>query len=514
MTDLPESWEVCKIADVTTPVQMIASSNSDAREIRYIDISSIDNQRNRIAEPKRLSLADAPSRARQIVKSGDVLFSTVRPYLRNISAVPDHLDGQIASTGFSVLRAADGVVPAYLFFKVISRDFVSALTGEQYGVSYPAVKEEQVRSQPFELPPTAEQHRIVAKIEALFSELDAGQDSLTRAQAQLKLYRQSLLKAAFQGRLTADWRAANPDKLESPETLLSRIRSERDAWYEAEQLEWEARCRTWDENGRVGPRPSRPDPHTVAPRLTDEELSTLPELPEGWAYTRLSEIACIGSGVSVSKSRSLQDPIDVPYLRVANVQRGSLDLSQMKTMPVEKSQLPSLALRMFDVLFNEGGDRDKLGRGWVWENAVTPCITQNHVFRATLFHATEGRAKLLSHWGNSHGQDYFEKGGKQTTNLASINKTVLKALPVPVVPVAEIEVLFARLEAALSEVNAIETEITTALAKISALRQSILKQAFSGRLVPQDPADEPASALLARLRAAAPAPRTRRKTPA
>jgi type I restriction enzyme S subunit len=510
MMDLPESWQECAIADVTIPVETISADEVD-RPITYIDISSIDNVGNRIAAPKRLQMSAAPARARQIVKAGDVLFATVRPYLRNIARVPESLDGQIASTGFAVLRAAEYVLPAYLFYKCISRDFVAALTGEQYGVSYPAVKEEQVRSQPFELPPLPEQHRIVAKIEALFSELDKAVESLTLARAQLKTYRQALLKHAFEGKLTADWRAANADKLETPEALLSRIRKERDDWYRSEHEAWETRCAEWDAGGRIGPRPSRPEPHSPAAPLRSEELEPLPGIPEGWTYTRLSEIACLGSGVSVSKERQYDDPVEVAYLRVANVQRGHLDLSVIKTMPVERSQLSSLALRTLDVLFNEGGDRDKLGRGWVWEDAVSPCVTQNHVFRATMYAATPAKAKILSHWGNSEGQDYFEKGGKQTTNLASINKTVLKALPVPVMHPAEAEELFARLDSSLSKVDAVESEIDTAIAKANALRQSILRQAFSGQLVAQDPADEPASALLARLRGTAPVLKTRRK---
>ena len=114
-----------------------------------------------------------------------------------------------------------------------------------------------------------------------------------------------------------------------------------------------------------------------------------PEIPESWQFVRLADIAAVGSGMSVSKGRVLDDPVDVAYLRVANVQRGFLDLGEIKTMPVEKSMLSALSLRDGDILFNEGGDRDKLGRGWVWESQVSPCITQNHVFRATLLIFTQ-----------------------------------------------------------------------------------------------------------------------------
>jgi type I restriction enzyme S subunit len=405
----------------------------------------------------------------------------------------------------------DVVLPKFVEF-YMNTPYISRLSAEKAnGTGRMTLPLEETRRFPFPLPPLREQHRIVARIEELFSELEKAIESLTLARAQLKAFRQVLLKAAFEGKLTADWRAANADKLEPPGTLLARIRAERDQWYRTEHRDWESRCKDWEAAGRIGPRPTRPEPHAIASPLREEETAALPRLPEGWTYTRLSEIAYVSSGVAVSKSRQYEDPVEVPYLRVANVQRGHLDLSHIKSMNVEKSQLPSLALRPLDVLFNEGGDRDKLGRGWVWDGAINPCVTQNHVFRSTLFGASEAGAKLLSHWGNTVGQDYFEKGGKQTTNLASINKTVLKALPVPVITPREAEALFSRIEASLSELDATETEIDTGLAKVDALRQSILQRAFSGRLVPQDATDEPAAALLARLREQAPAPRNRRR---
>ena len=117
----------------------------------------------------------------------------------------------------------------------------------QYGVSYPAVKDEQVRDQPLWLPPTEEQRRIVAKIEELFSELDKGVESLKTARAHLKVYRQAVLKHAFEGKLTAQWREENKDKLEKPEQLLARIKQERETRDERQLKEW----RTAIKNGQV-----------------------------------------------------------------------------------------------------------------------------------------------------------------------------------------------------------------------------------------------------------------------
>src|ERR1051326_8699774 len=110
---LPIGWIECVVGDITLPVQKIDPKDNPDRQIVYIDISGINNTRSRIDEIKHFRLADAPSRARQIVHSGDVLFSTVRPYLRNIAPVPEKYDHEIASTGFSVLRPASGIDPGF-----------------------------------------------------------------------------------------------------------------------------------------------------------------------------------------------------------------------------------------------------------------------------------------------------------------------------------------------------------------------------------------------------------------
>ena len=358
-----------------------------------------------------------------------------------------------------------------------------------------------LRSIPISIPSTAEQRRIVTKIEELFSELDKGIESLKKAHAQLATYRQAVLKHAFEGQHTAQWREVSKDRIETSDQLLARIKQGQAARYAKQLQEWDAAVKTWERSGKSGRKPSKPSVFKATEPISPAELSNLPHLPRSWQYVRLSEVAHIGSGMSVSKSRKFAHPIEIPYLSVANVQRGTLDLSSVKTMQIERAHLPTFELRRWDVLFNEGGDRDKLGRGWVWESQIEPCITQNHVFRASPFLGSREHSKWISHWGNSFGQSYFETQGKQTTNLASINKTVLSRFAIPLPPINEQVEILRRLDVEMSIVDYMEQGITTAIGRLDALRQSILKKAFSGQLVPQDESDEPASVLLDRIRA-------------
>ncbi|HZF96761.1 MAG TPA: hypothetical protein VEY92_00695 [Pseudoxanthomonas sp.] len=225
----------------------------------------------------------------------------------------------------------------------------------------------------------------------------------------------------------------------------------------------------------------------------------------------------IASGVAKGTKKVSNVPTrEVPYLRVANVQRGYLDLTHVKTIEATECDIAELRLLPGDILFNEGGDLDKLGRGWIWNGEVAECIHQNHVFRMRpVLSATP--SEFISHHGNCFGKEWFKRAGKQTTNLASINMTMLRAFPIPVPPESESRETVARLELKLSAAARQEKDIERGLVMAAAQRKGLLKAAFAGQLVPQDPNDEPASQLLARIRDErarndGSAPRRRRKT--
>ena len=306
----------------------------------------------------------------------------------------------------------------------------------------------------FPVPPRAEQERIVTALEEAFSKLDAGNFGLQKARGFLNRMRESVLAAGVTGQLVSHSDA---------DTSASQILAD------------------------MGVDP-----------IDDESL---PPLPEGWAYASLGRIADVVGGITKDAKRQ-DDPafVQVPYLRVANVQRGYLDLSKVSDIRVPKTKALQLELRYGDILFNEGGDRDKLGRGWVWENQIPACIHQNHVFRARM-RDSRLHPRLISFWGNSFGKQWFELRGRQTTNLASLNLTTLKSFPVPIGPPEAQSRNLDELERQFSFIEASERAIDASLARSAGLRRSVLKAAFDGTLVPQDPTDEPASVLVQRIRA-------------
>jgi type I restriction enzyme S subunit len=218
----------------------------------------------------------------------------------------------------------------------------------------------------------------------------------------------------------------------------------------------------------------------------------------------LRDLGVIVGGLTKGKKRRPDQLLQtVPYLRVANVQRGALDLTEVKHIEATQEEVDALRLQRGDVLFNEGGDRDKLGRGCVWREELPLCIHQNHVFRLRL--QSEADPQFVSAYGNStEAQQYFLGSGKQTTNLASINITTLGALPVCLPPLNEQRRIVAKLESLQERSRRAREALDAVPALLDKLRQSILAAAFRGDLT-RDFREkhkdlEPASKLLQRIR--------------
>ena len=197
---------------------------------------------------------------------------------------------------------------------------------------------------------------------------------------------------------------------------------------------------------------------------------------------KLSEISDITGGITKGRDLKQAETIFLPYLRVANVQNGFLDLTEIKEIELKADEKEKYLLKKGDVLYTEGGDRDKLGRGTVWNEEIPDCVHQNHVFRARVDKSI-AIPEYVAYWSmGSYARTYFFRKGKQTVNLASINKTVLSNLELPIPDLATQEKALAEIESRLSVCDSIEHTVDTALQQAEAMRQSILKQAFEGRL--------------------------------
>ena len=206
MSELPVGWAETDLSAVTSVFSSTDPRKRPRTQFTYVDIGSIDNSTQTIKEPKTFLGQDAPSRARRIIRTGDVLFSTVRTYLKNIADVPPELDGKLTSTGIAVLRPNAAIESRYLFNWVCSDDFIAKISASQDGTLYPAVTDNDVKCAPVPLPPLAEQRRIVAKVDGLTARTARARKELDRIPTLIARYKQRLLALAFSGELTASWR--------------------------------------------------------------------------------------------------------------------------------------------------------------------------------------------------------------------------------------------------------------------------------------------------------------------
>ncbi len=191
------SWPTELLSSLCLPVSKMDPKDTGREQVLYVDIGSVDGDRHGLVDVASVSSASAPSRCRQILRAGDTVFSTVRPYLEKIAFIDQKLDAEFASTGFCVLRPGPRLNPRFLFYYSISRGMLNQVIPHQRGVSYPAVLDKQVRSSSMPVPAMQEQRRIVDILEDHLSRLDAAAADVGQAEARLLRLRQSWLDRLF-----------------------------------------------------------------------------------------------------------------------------------------------------------------------------------------------------------------------------------------------------------------------------------------------------------------------------
>ena len=368
------------------------------------------------------------------------------------------------------------------------RDYVSALSA---GVNINNLRREHIEGVSLPVPPLNEQLRIVAKIEELFSALDKGVESLKTARAKLDVYRQAVLKHAFEGKLTAQWREENKDKLETPEQLLARIKQEREARYEHQLREWKAAAKTWEGSGKRGKRPAKPQ----NPR-NPLCAAVSPIHNPFWTRLLLDELA-VESVLGKMLDREKNTGMPRRYLGNINLRWGKFDLENLKTMKVEDDEIDRYCLARGDLVICEGGEP---GRCAVWEGQEPTMLIQKALHRVRF---TEGYSPYFAFYFMT----YAAKSGLLSPNLtgSTIKHLTGKGLGnvlFPLCTLAEQEQIVRHLDSIVTLCDELDCQIDDQLLRVNALRQAILKKAFTGQLVPQDPDDEPASILLERIKAA------------
>ena len=435
-----------------------------------------------------ISAADfATEHVRTQIKPDDVLLTIVGTIGRT-AVVPKSVAPFALQRSVAVLRPS-GVDSRYLAYLLESPVQQRWLTDNAKGTAQKGIYLKVLASAQVPLASAAEQTRIVDKLEELLSDLDAGVAELKAAQKKLAQYRQSLLKAAVEGRLTEAWRAQHVEPEESGAQLLERILRERRARWDAKQLA------KFEAQGKVPPsgwQGKYPEPMPA-------KMSELPELPRGWTWATVDQLSPddLANGRSVPTATS-----GAKVLRLNALKNGAVDLNEFKLGAWSDEEAKQFLVVNGDLLIARGNGSLKLvGRAGLVAGVNQQVAYPDTMIRLRLVDSVVRAAWIGLLWDAAGTRDHIEQRARTSAGIYKISQPDIVSVVVPVPPLSEQDHLLAEIAKEGDQLAATELSIDMALRQSTAQRKNILQAAFAGRLVPQDPNDEPASVLLARIRA-------------
>jgi type I restriction enzyme, S subunit len=369
-----------------------------------------------------------------------------------------------------------GLDPRFLMYALLAEGDDIRRFGK--GTTHTTIYFPEVKAFHICLPPLAEQRRIVAKLDALTARTARARADLDRIPALAAHYKRAVLAKAFSGELTAELRASNhqsarsvPEQDQARKLAWASLPKRRGKYESAEGADW------------------KPDI----------------ELPETWRWASVDELT---SMVQYGSSAKTSDDVAVPVLRMGNIVDGALDLAKLKYLPADHDEFPHLLLDDGDLLFNRTNSPELVGKTAVFRGATGSASFASYLIRLK---SVDYHPELLAAYLNSSfGRAWVATATSQQVGQANVNGTKLRSLGVPLMPPDEQLAVWERIKSAFIEIDRLKAEAATSYCLLDRLDSAVLAKAFRGELVPHDPADEPASVSLDRIRAErAGAPKTK-----
>lgn len=452
---LPEGWVVKTLASIGLINPKVPSSmvTSDEMEVQFLPMKLVEEETGRISLIETRRLGDVKKGYTSFIDN-DVIFAKVTPCMENGKiAMVTGLKNSVGfgSSEFHVIRSLEKTNPKYLFFFLIQMRVRWEAESEMTGaVGLRRVPKAFLENLEIPLPPIAEQHRIVSKIEELFSELEKGKEQILLAQQQLKTYRQAVLKWAFEGRLTDDFREANP-KLKSAKEILAQLQGKREG-EKVKKEKWEPL-----------------------------DLQSMSELPQSWQWERLGAHAFVTklAGFEFTKYVHYSDDGEIPVIRAQNVAKASFVPRNFLYVPRKTmEQLPRSRVYGGEILMVFVGAG--LGNVGIVPQGQQYFLGPNVAKIAVNSHFDN---KFVFYFLSSTGGFANVNEKSKATAQGSISMGNIREVAIPLLSLEEQHRIVQEIESRLSVCDAMEATLQTSLAQAEVLRQSILKRAFEGRLV-------------------------------
>jgi type I restriction enzyme S subunit len=489
---LPLGWEVTslgRIAQVNPPLG-IRLLNDDI-DVTFVPMRAVAPEGGGLTAPEVRQYRKVKKGYTSFL-SGDVVMAKITPCMENgKSTVVPEVPGRVCfgSTEFHVVRPESEVQARWISQFLLQHDVRRAAQREMAGgVGQMRVPASFLESLPIPVAPPVEQVRIVDALDELLSDLDVGVAALVRGRQKLKLHRASVLKAAVEGALTAEWRAQHPPTEPATE-LLKRILVERRRRWEEEQF---AKFKSKEQEPPKNWKAKYKEP--AAP-----DTALLPSLPEGWCWVSTDQVVSeVRNGYSLKPDAVRGTPI----LRISAVRPLSLNLDDVRYLPGASSEYDEALVAPRDLLFTRyNGTRRLVGVCAIVPELVVDIVHPDKIIRARPLPmiGAAGFFAVAANTGASRA--FMEQRIRTTAGQAGISGSDIKEMPLPLPPLAEQEAVLDLVEDQISIIDHLEADLEARLATAQSLRQAILRHAFTGQLVPQDPTDEPASELLKRIAA-------------
>ncbi|NZA27787.1 restriction endonuclease subunit S [Luteimonas sp. SJ-92] len=383
------------------------------------------------------------------------------------------------------------VTKPFLYYAL--KDALAGLYKKAHGSGMVHITKAKFNRHPISLPPLNEQKRIVSKIDELFSRIDEGERAMERVSKLVERYRQSVLKAAVTGELTRDWREARKaagQPIESGEALLTRILTvRREAWENAELSKMQA-------NG-ITPKDEAWKKRYVKP--SEPSLTGLPILPEGWVWASLPMLCGVAStnGISVKGANA---PPGIPALRLDALGDSGFDYAARRYIPIANSKAERLRIEAGDFFVSRAnGSLALVGRAVLAQEPPELVVFPDTMIRYRPADELGVGYWLQRVWQSRLVREQIERKAKTTAGIYKISQGDIAEIAIPIPPSEERAAAISLIDQRLSQVESLSMEQGQSRKRAGALRQAILRSAFSGSLVSQHPEDEPASTLLQRI---------------